>query len=420
MAAIPVAVSQLVVPESSSSDSSMASLRVRFVLEAGLAMARLGVASHELEDTMDGVAEQLGITARFNATPTSMFVAIGEGDAQRTHMLVVDRSAPDLAGLSDLHGLLRKVAAGDVDVEQGLDAVRALGESSRGYRPIWDVLSIAGVAAASLVLTGGTWADAAVGGALGAIVGVFVHYSAGSKRLGPMAEFGACFLAAAVAAILARFFPPINTFAVTLAAVLVLLPGMSITTAVGEVAARALISGSARLIGAVTVLISMAFGVAMGLKLAPAGADVVTQTPGLLVQGGALLVAGLCIEIAFGARLRHVPVGVAAGLIAYASSAAASVWWSSDIAPVAGAMAVGLFANVYARVTGQPASIALLPGVILLVPGSVGFRGIHALLDHDTMAGIDGVFSMVMVAMGIVTGLLMANVMMPAHRMRER
>ena len=107
-------------------------------------------------------------------------------------------------------------------------------------------------------------------------------------------------------------------------------------------------------------------------------------------------------------------------MIAFASSSAASAWWSPDLGPVAGAMAVGLFSNAYARMTGQPASIALLPGVILLVPGSVGFRGIHALLDHDTMAGIDGIFTMVMVAVGIVTGLLMANVMLPAHRMRER
>ncbi|MHC4977230.1 MAG: threonine/serine exporter family protein, partial [Planctomycetota bacterium] len=170
----------------------------------------------------------------------------------------------------------------------------------------------------------------------------------------------------------------------------------------------------------VTVLISMTFGVALGLKLGPQVGVMATTQPDLLLQGGALLVGGVCIVASFGARARHIPVGVIAGLLAYATSKYVGLWWSPEVGPVAGAFAVGLFSNAYARLTDNPASVALLPGVILLVPGSVGFRAIHALLDHNTMAGIDSLVTMVLVAMGIVTGLLMANMMMPAHRVRSR
>ncbi|MHC4977229.1 MAG: threonine/serine exporter family protein, partial [Planctomycetota bacterium] len=113
-----------------------------------------------------------------------------------------------------------------------------------------------GVAASSLVLSGASWADVVASSAVGALVAVFICIAAGSKRLNPMIEFVACFIAGASSSVLAYYFPPLNVFAVTLGALLILLPGMSLTTSVGEVAANALVSGSARLTGAVTVLIS--------------------------------------------------------------------------------------------------------------------------------------------------------------------
>ncbi|MFG0258364.1 MAG: threonine/serine exporter ThrE family protein [Phycisphaerales bacterium JB043] len=419
MAAITVPVSVAPIRELAASGET-SKTTIRFLLEAGLAMARLNVASHELEDVMDEVSRQLGVEARFNATPTSLFVGIGDGSDQHTHMLVVDRRSPNLARLSALHGLLRRVSVGQIGVEDALEELREIHARTRRGRLSWQVLMFIGVAGSSLVLSGASWADIAASSAVGGLVAVFIYFAAGSKRLSPMIEFCACLLAGASSSLLGHLFPPLNVFAVTLGAVLMLLPGMSLTTAVGEVAANALVSGSARLIGAVTVLISMTFGVALGLKLGPSRVSLVTASPDLLLESAALLIGGVCIVASFGARARHVPAGVVAGLIAYATSKHVGLWWSPDVGPVAGAFAVGLFSNVYARLTGQPASVALLPGVILLVPGSVGFRAIHALLDHNTMAGVEHLVAMVAVAMGIVTGLLMANMMCPARKLQSK
>lgn len=79
------------------------------------------------------------------------------------------------------------------------------------------------------------------------------------------------------------------------------------------------------------------------------------------------------------------------------------------------ALLVGLFANGYARVTNRPSAVAMLPGIILLVPGSVGFRSFDALLKHDVLAGINSAFGMILVAVSLVAGLLIANVAAPAE-----
>ena len=60
--------------------------------------------------------------------------------------------------------------------------------------------------------------------------------------------------------------------------------------------------------------------------------------------------------------------------------------------------------------------MVIAPGVLILVPGSVGFRSIAALMDDRVVAGIDTAFSALLTAIALVVGLLVANVVLPARR----
>ena len=62
------------------------------------------------------------------------------------------------------------------------------------------------------------------------------------------------------------------------------------------------------------------------------------------------------------------------------------------------------------------AQVVLVPSVFLLVPGSVGFRGMSSLLGRDTITGVETTFAMFVVAMAIVAGLLIANATVSPRR----
>jgi uncharacterized membrane protein YjjB (DUF3815 family) len=53
---------------------------------------------------------------------------------------------------------------------------------------------------------------------------------------------------------------------------------------------------------------------------------------------------------------------------------------------------------------------------LLLVPGSVGFRGLAALLDRQIVSGVDTTFKMILTAMALVAGTLIANIVVPSRR----
>jgi uncharacterized membrane protein YjjB (DUF3815 family) len=81
-----------------------------------------------------------------------------------------------------------------------------------------------------------------------------------------------------------------------------------------------------------------------------------------------------------------------------------------------GALALGVMSNVYARWLDRPAQVVQVPAVLLLVPGSMGFRGMSSLLDKDTLTGVETLFAMFVIAIAIVAGLLVANALVSPRR----
>ena len=58
----------------------------------------------------------------------------------------------------------------------------------------------------------------------------------------------------------------------------------------------------------------------------------------------------------------------------------------------------------------------MLPGVLLLVPGSIGYQSLTSLLDQNVVVGVRAGFTMILIAVAIAAGLLAANVIVPPRR----
>ena len=60
--------------------------------------------------------------------------------------------------------------------------------------------------------------------------------------------------------------------------------------------------------------------------------------------------------------------------------------------------------------------VPVAPGMLILVPGSLGYRSLTALLDRQTVEGVEFAFGMMLVAMALVGGLLAASAIVPPKR----
>jgi uncharacterized membrane protein YjjB (DUF3815 family) len=58
----------------------------------------------------------------------------------------------------------------------------------------------------------------------------------------------------------------------------------------------------------------------------------------------------------------------------------------------------------------------LVPGMILLVPGSLGFFSISHMVQSDVVAGIQTALTMLITSLALVFGVLFSNILVRAER----
>ena len=58
-----------------------------------------------------------------------------------------------------------------------------------------------------------------------------------------------------------------------------------------------------------------------------------------------------------------------------------------------------------------------MPGILLLVPGSIGYRSLASLLRREVVLGVETAFQMMLIAVALVAGMLIANIVSPHRRL---
>jgi len=75
------------------------------------------------------------------------------------------------------------------------------------------------------------------------------------------------------------------------------------------------------------------------------------------------------------------------------------------------ALVLGSACTLYARRARRPGAILLLPSLMIILPGSLGFRGLTLMLHRQTLAGLQAGLQALVVTTALMLGLLLANAM---------
>lgn len=392
---------------------------IGFVLALGRALHRYGTPAHRLEQGLRNCCDRLGLEAELFTTPTTIIMSFGRPTELKTRMMRVEGGELDMGKLASVDQLAEDVAAHRMSPADGVIALaRIIAAPSQFNRPTGTLMG--GITAASLaVFFGGGIEDVAAAGAIGLVLGFLIQYLARSIDQARVLELVSAAFAAFAAGVGAAFWPAIDPALVTVAALVILLPGMSLTVAMTELATRNLMSGTARLVSAIIVLLELVVGVALGERLAHAVVHVPPNAPVSLpewTQWVALITSSFGVAVVVQAKWKQIGWIVGACTIGYIGSRSGTAWLGNQMGVLVGAFALGVVSNLYARFLDRPAMVVQVPAVFLLVPGSLGFRGMSSLLDRHTMSGVETLFAMFVVAMAIASGLLIAAAVVPPKR----
>ena len=391
-----------------------------FTLRLGEALHKYGVPAHRLEQAMAVVAARFGLRGCFYSTPTAILASFGPAEALRTCMIRVEPGDVDLGRLAALDELTTQVIQGRCDAEEA----QARLDEILGRPPLYgNAATVAAFCIASggaAYLLGGSWREVLMGLVIGTITGLLAALSGRVPPLARLLEGIGAFVATALATAGEHVLGPYSVQLAVIAGIIVLLPGLSLTIAFTELATRNLVSGTSRAMGALVTFMLMGFGVAMGSQVSRLLPPLPTSPPAGPLPGWFLVPALLfgvgAFSITFKARWKEAPTIVLGGSLAFFAAAGASSILGPQLGAFVGSFALCGAANLLARLRNKPSIILILPGLLLLVPGSIGFRSLDALLERNVLSGVETAFNMAMVAVAIVIGLLMANVVVPPRK----
>jgi uncharacterized membrane protein YjjP (DUF1212 family) len=394
---------------------------VGFVLRLARAMQAYGYPAHRVEGALGEVARRLGLTAQFFSTPTSFMASFGALERQRTHLIRVEPGDVDLGKSADVEEIIREVLEGRATPAQGSADLERVHSAPQRYGAFATVLAFGVSSSAASRFLGGGLREALVAGVIGLAIGLLGIVAGRLRGLGRVFPFLAAFSASAIAAAAATVLPHYSVYVGTLAGLIVLIPGLTLTTAMTELSSGHLASGTARLSGALMLFLVIGFGVAIGSQMVTLvlGEYASRVRPELLPDWTwwlALVGAPLGFTVLFRAHARDAIWILLAGALGIAGSRVGSAAFGPELGAFVGALSVGVASNAYAYLLRRPASVTLVPGILLLVPGAIGFRSLSSLLDREVITGVETAFTMVLIAAGLVAGLLLANVLVPQRR----
>ncbi|HXD36678.1 MAG TPA: threonine/serine exporter family protein [Rhodanobacter sp.] len=405
--------------------------RMAFALELARRLHQYGTTAPRLEMAVAGVAQRLGLSADVWSSPTAIIISFSdlaqgeEAVAQTTQVVRLPPGEVNLQRLCQADDIADRVIDGELDLREGFHLLRELGRPDTRREKIGAVASY-GLSAASIaaLFLRSSWVDLVVAGVIGAIIGCITLLAASRPRLAVASDAISALVATTVAIVVSAFVVPLAIKSVVLASLIILIPGMSLTTAVREISSQHLVSGMARMGGAMSTLLKLTFGAIAATQLCAAlgivARDLVLPALPRWTDYPALLVAAVAFAILFRAARRDWPAVIVAVVVGYLVTR-----WGSEIstslpgAPVGvflGGLLLGAMANVYARYARRPGAVIREPGILLLVPGSVGFRSMSFLLERDTTLSMDTGLLLVTLLVSLVAGLMFGDLLVSPRR----
>jgi uncharacterized membrane protein YjjP (DUF1212 family) len=403
--------------------------RVAFLAELARRLHNAGVSSQRLEGAVRSTARALHVECEVWSTPTGLLLSLADADVphatQQTRVLRLEPGHIDLSALVALNRIGDEVIAGTRSVVAAREAMRALDRPATPARRLRTVAAFGVASAAVAALFGGAWLDLGVAFLLGLVIGGIALLSADRPDLAAANEAVSALVATTAATAFGHFVAPIAVQTVVIAALIVLMPGLMLTTAVTELATQQLSSGSARAAGALTVLLKLTFGsVAATQALAALGWAVPTPAPVAMPVGinwAAAVLAAASFAALFNAARRDVALVMGSALAGYLITRVTGPWFAAGSTTFAGgvfcaSLCIAALANVYGRVSGRPGSLVRLPGIMLLVPGSVGFRAFGFVMVRDYALGVDTLLAVLGALLALTAGLLFGALLVPPRR----
>jgi uncharacterized membrane protein YjjP (DUF1212 family) len=398
--------------------------RDRAILDFMLVYAKRYLASggptSRLEDCLLRIGAFYNRQAEIFATPTGVFVTLNDPtteDDPKTALLRIRETGTDLGQLCKLERVFEDLLSGQISLFSANEMVRAPAISALAYRRSITALAAFFAGMASSFQTYQRWEAALVSGVITVIIWALMNFVLKRHVSNPIfSDFMAAFLTLTFAALAHALVAPLSVEAYAIGGIVLLVPGLALTTAISELAEQNLVSGTAKFMQATLALLALGLAyvlfqqLSFSLELRSVLQPVVAAQKFHWASAVAVLVNITCFGVIFRVPPRALIWSTLTGAIGVACFHALIGTRGAAAAPYIAAVMVGMVSLGFGRLSRLPSQVYSVPGVVAMLPGMLALNSFRYFATGDQDTGMSFVFQVAVTAVSIVFGLMSARI----------
>ena len=391
-----------------------------FIILLAESIHKNGIPAHRLENTMQMVCESIGVEADFSATPELLLISFSTSGSSKTHMKKCKGSDLNFEKMTLLDQLIAKVMKGQLSIEAAKEELERINTLPKRYGVLVNILSIGVSTSSAACLFGGGWIEILISGIIGLMIGILMESLAFFPNLSRLTVLFSSTFAIFFAKLSVVWVGEYSIEIATITGLILLIPGFTLSLSVTELANGHAQSGTVRFSNAIVTFVMIAVGIGLGnnlaaqFELSPLLVHFPETPKWMNYIALAMVPAGFVVL--FKAQIKHYHWMLLSCVTSYYSLSYFSSFNISELSIFFAAFSLGIVSNSLSRLIKQPVTLMLVPGIILLVPGSIGFKSISALVNDQTLNGVENAFSTLVSAASLTAGLLFSNMIVRLNR----
>lgn len=383
-------------------------------VDLGYELAMSGAETFRVEDSISRVLAAYGVEAEVFAIPNYLVVSIlTEDGTPVTRMRRIGVHGNDLDAVERFSGLSRAYCNRKPDPQEGRSWLEMVKKSRQTYSKPVEYLGDFMGAGGFCLLFGGGWKDALCAGVCGMVVGLVTNLL---EKLGTNAFFRtivASFVMAMLAYPMGILGLAQNSDAVTIGALMILVPGLLFTNAMRDIIYGDINSGINRIVQVLLTAIAIALGTAVAWQIVDNYWGVVPSTESIsysVFANGIFALVG-CIGFAILFNI-HGPGGLLCALGGALSWAIYLIVLHFGHNDILAYFCSALFASIYsesmARIRKYPAISYLVVAIFPMIPGAGAYYTMNYVvrgqMDLFAQTGMHTIAIAGILAVGIMLG----------------
>jgi uncharacterized membrane protein YjjP (DUF1212 family) len=398
------------------------SKKIEFFIKIAKLLQANGYPTHKLEDLIEDLCAFLEIEAEVFSSSGSIFISFKEEEQYYSRLIKVKNSDLNLHNIDSLEAIIYEVKRQKITIEEAIAKTNEIEKQSFSYKNWINTLFFAISTGSAAVVFGGGLMEFICSFLIGVFIGALFTLSAYFKRISKITVVIAAIFALIISSIFSKVFVDFKQEIATICGLIILIPGFSFTISITEIVNNHFVAGLSRLTSSFITFVMIAIGLYIGSEISKQFVFSIekisfTFNP-FWLKWISLVLVPMGFLVLFKAKIKDFIWIAIACWSSYFLFMFFTKYLNQAFSVFLSAFLLGLLSNIFAVWKQRNSSLMLVPGMILLVPGSLGFFSVSHLLQSNILLGIETSITMLSISMALVFGIIFSNIVVNVEQIK--